>query len=372
MQQRNVSWIELFFDLIFVSAAHQLSLLLSNATSFKHAMLLMLLFIPILWCWFSHTLFTSQFADRSWFYHVTTFVQIIGVVTLVILMPTATTIHQTYFAYAYVLFKAFLIAQYILWSILEIHRLLHMIPVVIGNIGSGVLWFLSTMSDHPYIWWALAMTIDILTPVFTKTKDLAQNINPHHLPERFGMLTIIVLGEMMLSFIISSMGVPISKDLISVLAAGILIATMIFWTYFRYIDYAILGFSKSTSRVYIYSHLPLVLGIICIASAYKAIMRGASGEWLLVFGIILFTLAFRVLRFIQDQRLLKRQIICIFLLLPILGWFYFFSSDALLFNTAILTGCFAVYLLISEFFLGWIIQQSPANMPATGRIQWDK
>lgn len=368
--QRNVSWLELFYDLIFVAAAHQLATMLAHSTTLLEAATPLLLFIPILWCWMTHTLFTTQFADRSWFYHVMTFGQIIGTVILVILLPTALKEHAVYFSYALAGVKMLLAIQYGFWSVMEIHRFLHMLPVTICNACAAVLWFVSSLSPNPIWWWVLALAVDMLTPALTKTKDLAANMNPHHLPERLGLLTVVVLGEMIISLVISSYDKPLTRELLYVLVSGLAITFLIFWTYFRFVDSAILGNQKSTSRIYFYSHVPLVIGLICIAGGLKGVMADLPADFLLATGIIFFTLSMRLQRFCQDQRWLKRQIALIFLLLPVLVWYCYYASTALI-NVAVLTGSFAVYIIVADFFMGWNTQ-SVKNAPMEGRVQWDK
>lgn len=366
--QRNVSWIELFYDLIFVAAAHQLTLMLAHAAGLVDALTPLLLFIPVLWCWMSHTLFTNLFTDRSWFYHATTLLTIFGTVLLVILLPTALYEHEAWFAYAYVFIKFILVFQYLLWSILEIHRFLDMLPIVIGNAGSGVLWAVSILSPNPQIWWFIAMLVDILTPVFTKTKSVAQKMNPHHLPERLGLLTVVVLGEMIISLVIGSFDLPLTKELVYVLGTGVAIAFIIFWTYFRFNDQAIAGYDRSTSRIYFYSHIPMVLGLICIAAGYKGILTGHDSSYLLISGIVLFTLSQRLMRYVQDQRFLKRQLFLVGLLFAMVIWYALFAAGALI-NLAVLSAGLAVYLVIAEFILGWN-DYSAKNAP-DDKIRWD-
>lgn len=367
--QRNVSWIELFYDLIFVAAAHQLTLILAHSLSLVDAVQSLLLFIPILWCWMSHTLFTNLFSDRSWFYEFATFFTILGTVVMVILMPTALYENEALFAFAYMFVKIILVLQYLVWGILEFQRFVQTVPQVIGNLGSAVLWGLSILSANPAVWWTLAMVIDIATPLLTKTRDVASNMNPHHLPERLGLLTVIVLGEMIITLIISAFDLPLNRELALVLGTGIGITFLIFWTYFRFIGQAIVGFNKSTSRIYFMSHLPMVIGLICMAGGYKGILGGEDTSYLLIMGIMIFTLSQRMLRYVQDQRFLKRQLVCAGLLLPILTWYYFFAASALI-NLAVLSGSLAVYLVISEYILGWN-DFSEKNAP-TDKIEWSR
>jgi low temperature requirement protein LtrA len=368
--QRNVSWMELFFDLILVASAHQITHIIAKAPTFVAALPSILLFIPILWAWVSHTLFTNQFEDRSWFYHTATFFQLIGLVALTVFMPHALTTHTIYFALAYVAIKVVLLIQYSLWSLIQIHRFLHMVPVIVGNAGSGLIWFLSIFADNPIPWWFLAMAIDILTPIFTKTRDLASNMDAKHLPERFGLLTVIVLGEMIISLVISAFGQELTNEILLIIGTGVGVATLIFWSYFRYHEQVIVGFEKSKSRIFFMSHLPLVLGIIAISAGYQASMVSGAGDWMLVFGIILFTLSFRLLRYVQDQRFMKRQIFLALSLLVILGWYYFFGSTMLV-NVAVLTGALILYLLISEFIFGWEAVSSRESGRGPSKMDWN-
>lgn len=368
---RNVSWIELFFDLIIVASANQLTHILAESPSFLSALPSLLLFVPILWAWVSHTLFTNQFTDRSWFYHTTTFLELVSIVALTIFMPHALTTHTIYFALAYVAMKVVLLIQYGLWSVIQIHRFLHMLPVIIGNAGSGLIWFLSIFAENPIPWWFLAMAIDILTPAFTKTRDLAANMDAQHLPERFGLLTVIVLGEMIISLVLSTFGQELTKEILMIVATGVAVTSLIFFAYFRYQEQVITRFEKSKSRIYLYSHLPMVLGLISISAGYQAATHHGSSDWMLVFGIILFTISFRLLRFVQDQRFMKRQIFLSLSLLLILGWYYFFGSTQLV-NVAVLTGALIVYIVISEFIFGWTQGPNQNDMVNfQNRIDWN-
>jgi len=367
--QKSVSWMELFFDLIIVASSHQLAYMIAHTETFREAVPSLLLFVPVIWAWMSHTLFTNQFADRSWFYHTTTFIQLVAIITMTILMPHVSE-YANFYAYAYIAVKLMLVLQYTLYSIIEIRRLPHTLPTIISNAGVGVLFLLSTFAESPYIWWALAIGIDILTPIFTKTQAVAAGMDPNHLPERLGLLTVIVLGEMIISLVISTFGKDLTTDLLSVLAAGILVASFIFWTYFRFIQMVIIGFERSRSRLYFMGHLPLVFGLVCIAAGYKAAMGGGSGDWMLVFGICLFVLSFRMLRYVQDRRFVIRQIVLVALLGIMLSWYYFFAAEVL-YNVAILSIGLVIYLVISEFFFGWSQDQTQDRFQKNGKIDWE-
>ena len=62
---------------------------------------------------------------------------------------------------------------------------------------AAVVWLVSVFVPTPYRFglWAIGLSISFATPI--TAGDLHGEIPPHalHLPERFGLFTIIVLGE---------------------------------------------------------------------------------------------------------------------------------------------------------------------------------
>ena len=64
------------------------------------------------------------------------------------------------------------------------------------SIGAGI-WFLSVFVPSPlrFILWMIGLAVDIGTPLlFARRLSLQFAPHVHHLPERFGSFTIIVLG----------------------------------------------------------------------------------------------------------------------------------------------------------------------------------
>ena len=85
-------------------------------------------------------------------------------------------------------------------------------------------------------------------------------IHPAHIPERFGLLTIIVLGEGVIAVVIGT--VDVSWTPLSGVAAfaGFLVAVSVWWIYFEYLDMTVVGRNVLAGMTFVYAHFPVAAG----------------------------------------------------------------------------------------------------------------
>jgi low temperature requirement protein LtrA len=57
--ERHASWLELFFDLVFVLAVSQVSRVLSTETDFNGFLKYLVLFVSVWWSWVGYTYYAS-------------------------------------------------------------------------------------------------------------------------------------------------------------------------------------------------------------------------------------------------------------------------------------------------------------------------
>src|SRR5262245_50171830 len=79
---RKVTWLELFFDLIFVAAVAQVAEPLRDDYSLVELARLAALFALIWWAWTGHTFFSTRFSTDDWLQRGLTFVQIFAVAVM--------------------------------------------------------------------------------------------------------------------------------------------------------------------------------------------------------------------------------------------------------------------------------------------------
>jgi low temperature requirement protein LtrA len=203
-QERHVrrpGWTDLFFDLVFAAAIAQLSAPLGHDYSVygiaRFGFLLSLVFLA----WFGYTSFATQFGVDD----VVERVLIIGQVFLVAVMAANATDALSSkdaagFGAAYGGVRAILALQYA--------RVLCSPDAepfvgrrIVGLLFSAVLWAGSALFLVPerYIGWALALLVDIGISWPASRSTTASPPGATHFPERFGLLTVILLGEFVAS-----------------------------------------------------------------------------------------------------------------------------------------------------------------------------
>src|SRR5262249_30155846 len=198
---RRPGWTELFFDLVFAAAIAQLSAPLSHDFSTygiaRFAFLLALVFLA----WFDYTIFSTQFAVDD----VVERVLIVAQVFLVAVMAANATDglgskDAAGFGAAYGGVRAILALQYARVSRLPnagcfVRRRMARL------LAAAVLWGISALLPAPqrYVGWAVALTIDVGNSWPATRSTTASPPGATHFPERFGLLTIILLGEFVAS-----------------------------------------------------------------------------------------------------------------------------------------------------------------------------
>ena len=198
---RRPGWIELFFDLVFAAAIAQLSTPLDHDYSAygiaRFGFLLALVFLA----WFGYTSFVTQFGVDD----VVERVLIIAQVFLVAVMAANATDALSSrdaagFGAAYGGVRAILALQYA-----RVLRSRSVEPFVrrriVGLLTSAVLWTVSALLPVPerYFGWTLALFVDVVNSWPASRSTTASPPGATHFPERFGLLTIILLGEFVAS-----------------------------------------------------------------------------------------------------------------------------------------------------------------------------
>jgi low temperature requirement protein LtrA len=158
---------------------------------------------------------------------------------------------------------------------------------MLGFGSAAALWVLSTLIPVPHriILWYIAIIIDFLTPL--TAGQLHVKFPPHlmHLPERFGLFTIIVIGEAVSTIVMGIKADSLTFTTVSGSIMGLTIAFSLWWGYFEGVKGAgiIQLASKNHIRAYqqwLYSHLPLTMGIASVAVGIKRVIMLAPGSML--------------------------------------------------------------------------------------------
>ncbi len=281
---RKVTWQELFFDLAFVAAVSEVGGPLeadySAAGLLRYGFLLFLIW----WAWLGHTLYLNRFDTDDLVQRLLTLAQIFGVGVMAINADEALDSRSSAgFAAAYAGLRIVLAGEYL--RAMRVRRVrTFALYMALGTAGGAALWLSSALVPAParYSLWTLAFAVEVLTPMLAARDLSAVPPDTSHLPERFGLFTIILLGE---SLVAVMRGMK-TQDTWSVPAAsaalfGMAMAFTFWWWYFDGVDAA--GERHVHTRrdgwalhVWTYAHLPLYLGIGVAAVGMEHVIRYAT------------------------------------------------------------------------------------------------
>jgi low temperature requirement protein LtrA len=325
-ERRHATWLELFFDLVFVVAVAQLATALSNDLTLHGFLVFCGLFVPVWWAWVGYTFYADRFDTDDVVHRVLILADIFAVAALASVIPEAATGSTANFALAYVAVRAFVIVLNArAWLHLPAARPLLNVYIPAFTLAAALMLGSAAVEPPARYWiWALALAIDLGTPLASRSRIEVVPVHASHVPERVGLFTIIVLGETVLAVVLGTDAV--SWNLESGLAAllGFALAAAFWWLYFDYLDAEMLiGRSTWAGQAYLYSHLPLTAGVIALGVGVEhAIEETAAAEladatrWLMCGGL---ALAFAGLALIHVVAARSRRDADVWLRLAVVG-----------------------------------------------------
>lgn len=199
--EQKVSWLELFFDLIFVVAFDQLAKRLGNSQSLENVAVFLVMFTAIWWAWASNATFAARYGNECRAYRWGTVAEMISVAMIATIERGDLKQTGVYFALAFGM-NRLLHAALHLWADRRTPSAVTLSRHTASVVGTaGLLWLGSALlpggSSAQLGVWAGALLLDFLNPVLARRRNL--QVLPHeaHLPERVGLLQIIALGGVM-------------------------------------------------------------------------------------------------------------------------------------------------------------------------------
>ncbi len=239
---RAATPLELFFDLVFVVAVAQASAGLHHALVSHHLgeglIRYAMAFFAIWWAWMNFTWFASAYDSDDLPYRLTVFLQMTGALILTAGIRAMFSAEDlTMAVVGYVVMRVAMVIQWL--------RAAHADPghrttarryaVGIGVVQAlwvALLWAPAAWLRAGFVAFA---AVELLVPVWAERAGVTP-WHRHHIAERYGLMTIIVLGESVLAasgaVYQALTGGPAFADLAPVIAGGLLIVYALWWLYF--------------------------------------------------------------------------------------------------------------------------------------------
>ncbi|MFF2651852.1 low temperature requirement protein A [Streptomyces sp. NPDC058045] len=285
---RVASPLELLFDLCFVVAIAQAGAQLVHSLVEHHTgngvLAYAMIFFAIWWAWMNFTWFASAYDNDDVAYRLVTFVQITGVLVLAAGVSRAFQDHEYLAVWlGYAIMRLALSTQWLRAS-RGAHgperrmAVRYAVGVLICQIGwLGLL--LLPVADRSWVFLVMALA-EMCVPVWAEHGSRSA-WHPHHISERYGLFTIIVLGETVAAATVAVKSGIDEHDaltrLLPIAAGGLLIVFSAWWIYFVV---PIHGHLRSSRRAFLwgYGHYLIFASAAAIGAGLEVSVEQTVGK----------------------------------------------------------------------------------------------
>ena len=299
--ERTATWLELFYDLVFVAAVAMMGTRLVHEVSWAAVASYLAYFALVWWLWASHTFYADRYDTDDLIYRLLAGAQMVAVAVIAVSLSIGEAGSTQVFALGYTAARLVLLLLYArAYRHVSGTRAL-VRGYLIGFGSASAIWLISIFAPEPArFWlWGLAFAVDLATPYAVRKIQAAAPLDVSHLPERFGLFTILVLGESIVAVTVglSHVAWQTSTTIVGILGLGA--ATCLWWINFEHLDGSVIrrrGEGKNwRPTVWIYSHLPLAAALAMFGVSIELAILGAdrgheyssSDRWLLVASVAL-------------------------------------------------------------------------------------
>lgn len=284
---RHATWLELFFDLVFVFAIAELSHMLHSDLSWTGIAGFAALFVPVWWLWIDFSYYADQFDVDNGPYRLVMLGVMFGLVVMALTISDALRGGSAEFAAVYTTMRLVIICLYAqAWRFVPQSRELTARYILSFSVAF-FLWLLSIAVPEPArFWlWAVALLIEISNGPITYLTIRNVPTQKSHMDERFGLFVIIVLGEAMIAVATGVSQTDWQWRSVLTGMGGFLTAVSLWWMYFERADESTINWALRSGRlallrsyIYGYSHLFAFMGIVATGVGIQFAIEAASGH----------------------------------------------------------------------------------------------
>jgi low temperature requirement protein LtrA len=309
----SASRLELFFDLAYVVVVLELASGFLHDLTWSGLTVFVGLFVAIWVSWVGFTLYANRFDTDDLVFRLMKLLATLAVAGCAASATGATKELAIPFAASFLATRVLLLLLYLrAWR--HVGNARPTIAVYLGCLAvTVVLWAVSlaVAAELRPLLWLIAVLVDALGPVLATLRDDKLPLHIEHLPERFALLVILVLGEAVGAI---ARGVHDAGWAVPSLLTGLIsfvVTAGLWWIYFdvaaaasaRQLEETEDGKSPDTSDgmvadqrhdMFVYGHLPMTLGVVLTSIGLEEIVlhplgrTAAASTWLLGGGVALF------------------------------------------------------------------------------------
>ena len=278
-EERSVGWLELFFDLFFVVVIAEIAHGLVEHPDARGVLSFLVLFVPVWWVWIGDTIYAERFETEGVESRLYAYALMLPVIGMAVFAHDALGATYAGFALSYALARLIITGMFA-WGTFSSSAFRPTgVRFVSGFSLAIVLVVLSVFTGPPvrYVLFGLALLTDLVTPLSTVRLQAAlPGFSTSKFPERFGLFTIIVLGETVVGVVNGLTELEsFSPRLLTDAALGVALGFGLWWLYFDFIGRRQPQPGLKTF-IWGYAHLPFVVAVTAIGAGITVVI-GAEG-----------------------------------------------------------------------------------------------
>jgi low temperature requirement protein LtrA len=277
-REQRVTPLELFFDLVFVFAITQVTLLMSDDPTWQGLGRGLVVLAALWWAWAGYAWLTNALEPEEGPVRAGMFAAMGAMLVVALAVPEAFGAHGVVFGVAYLIVRLLHLQLFaiagkrdpdLLGAVLRFAPLATLAPTIILAAG-----FFDGSSQA--VLWVVALAVDYLGALIGRGQGW--RVSPAHFAERHGLIVIIALGESIVAIGVGAAGASLTVGVVAAAILGILVVAALWWAYFDV--FAVLAqqqLSRTTGATrarlardyYSYQHLPMIAGIVLFALGLK-------------------------------------------------------------------------------------------------------
>ncbi len=282
---RTATPLELLFDLTFVVAVARAAAELHHALAeghIGHAMAgYAMVFFGIWWAWMNFTWFASAYDTDDVPYRLLTLLQMSGVLVYAAGIPAAfERFDFTVVVIGYLVMRTALVAQWLRAAREhpEARSATLRYAVGVGCVQAawvGWLW----VPGPAGVWgFGVLAAAELAVPVWAEFRGTPTTWHPGHITERYGLFTIIVLGEVVLATTtavqsaVSSHDSGLSAGVVLTAVAGVLLVFGLWWSYFKHSAEGRLRRSLPSTLAWGYGHYAVFAAVAALGAGLQVVI----------------------------------------------------------------------------------------------------
>jgi low temperature requirement protein LtrA len=164
-------------------------------------------------------------------------------------------------------------------------------PYLWGHAAGAAVWLASIAVPTParYVLWGVGVAVDLIGPSLAARLRDAIPLHMEHLPERFGLFVILVLGESIAADVTGLHDGGWKPAVVWAAAVAFLIAACLWWSYFdlsggaakrRLIEEGGERTRLGVHDFYVYAHLPVAVSLAAVAVGLEHAVLHAGDDHL--------------------------------------------------------------------------------------------